>query len=178
MTDGPEPDPPPDPDRGPVEVLWLIKGLGPGGAEHLLVYHAAVRDQHRFRYRAAYLVPAKAHLVPDLEGHGVPVTLLDGPRELDPRWVLRLRRLLTAHPADVVHTHSPYVASVVRVLARTLPADRRPALVYTEHNRWPRHSAATRRFNLATFVLDDAQIAVSDDVRSTIARPLRRSRGT
>ena len=29
-------------------VLWLIKGLGPGGAEHLLVAAARVRDRAAF----------------------------------------------------------------------------------------------------------------------------------
>jgi L-malate glycosyltransferase len=166
MTDTP-------PGEPPVRVLWLIKGLGPGGAENLLVNHAAVRDRRTFSYRAAYLVPAKGHLVPDLEQLGVPVTLLDGGREADPRWALRLRRLLVHQQIDVVHTHSPYVASMTRVLVRTLPDRQRPALVYTEHNRWPRHSRATRAVNLATFALDDAQIAVSNDVRSTVIRPLR-----
>jgi glycosyltransferase involved in cell wall biosynthesis len=45
--------------------------------------------------------------------------------------------------------------------------------VHTEHNRWPRHSRVTRGDNLGTFALDDAQIAVSADVRSTIPAPLR-----
>lgn len=160
-------------DPAPLRVLWLIKGLGPGGAENLLVNHAAVRDRDGISYRAAYLVAAKGHLVPDLEQLGVPVALLDAGREADPRWALRLRRLLLRHEIDVVHTHSPYVASTVRLLVRTLPADRRPALVYTEHNRWPRHSRVTRGANLGTFALDDAQIAVSADVRSTIPAPLR-----
>ena len=54
-----------------IRVLWLIKGLGPGGAEQLLVNHAEVRDADRFDIEAAYLVPWKNHLVPRLEAVGV-----------------------------------------------------------------------------------------------------------
>lgn len=158
--------PPPRADR--VRVLWLIKGLGPGGAEQLLVNQAQAADHDRFDYRAAYLVPWKDHRVEQLEQAGVKVTLLDGPRDIDPRWMLRLRRLLLADPVEVVHNHSPLVASVTRTLVRSLPRDKRPALVYTEHNRWPRHNRYTRLANRLTYPLDDVQLSVSDDVIETI----------
>lgn len=151
-----------------IRLLVLIKGLGPGGAEQLLVGQVNVRDTEAFRYQVAYLVPWKDQLVTQLEAQGVTVIALCGAREWDLRWALRLRRLLVSDPVDVVHTHSPYVAAVLRVLARTLPRARRPALVYTEHNRWPRHAAATRTLNRLTFSLDDRQVAVSDDVRATM----------
>lgn len=157
----------------PIRVLWLIKGLGPGGAEQLLVNHAAVRDRDQFSYEAAYLVAAKSHHAGSLEALGVPVTMLDAGREADVRWAVRLRQLVVDHQIDVVHIHSPYVASVARVALRSLPRADRPGLVYTEHNRWPRHSRATRWANLLTFPLDDAHIAVSEDVRSTITPGLR-----
>ncbi len=164
--------PPPTP---PWRVLWLIKGLGPGGAEQLLVNQARVRDRERFVTEAAYLVPWKEHLVPQLEAEGVEVTCLDGARSYDLRWAWRLRRRLRAKPVDVIHNHSPLVAAVTRLMVRTLPRPQRPALVYTEHNRWPRHNRVTRWANRLTFGLDDAQLAVSDDVRQTIA-PASRDR--
>lgn len=161
----------PDADR--VRVLWLIKGLGPGGAEQLLVNHAEVRDADRFDIRAAYLVPWKDHLVPRLEAAGVQAIPLDGAHEWDLRWAVRLRRHLADHPVDVIHVHSPYVAGVVRPLVRTLARRHRPAIVYTEHNRWPRHSRATRILNRVTLPLDDVDLAVSADVRSTMPPKLQ-----
>jgi glycosyltransferase involved in cell wall biosynthesis len=157
-----------------VRVLWLIKGLGPGGAEQLLVNHAGIRDDEHFDIRAAYLVPWKRHLVPQLVDAGVPTTCLNGSREWDLRWAARLRARLMTDPVDVVHVHSPYVAGVTRVLVRTLPASKRPALVYTEHNRWPRHSRATRALNRLTFTLDDVDVSVSADVRDTMPPTLQR----
>ena len=57
-------------------------------------------------------------------------------RRRDPRWPLRLRRLVADGGFDVVHSHSPVPAVAARLAARTVPADRRPALVTTEHNTW------------------------------------------
>lgn len=162
-----------DDDSPPLRVLWLIKGLGPGGAEQLLVNQARVTDHRAVRTEAAYLVPAKHHRVPELESAGVAVTCLHGEREVDPRWAWRLRRRLRRSPVDVVAVHSPYVAAVTRLLVRTLPGARRPALVTTEHNRWPRHRSLTRWANRLTFALDDHHVAVSAEVVETIPRRWR-----
>jgi glycosyltransferase involved in cell wall biosynthesis len=150
-----------------MRVLWLIKGLGPGGAEQLLVNQARAAAGD-VSYHAAYLVPWKDHLVGDLEAAGVAVTCLEAPREVDLRWTIRLRALIERERIDVVHVHSPYVAAATRVLVRTLPRRRRPALVYTEHNEWPRHARLTRSANRATIGLDDHDLAVSDEVRASM----------
>ena len=55
-------------------VLWLAKGLGPGGMERLLLAHASVADRNRFEYFAAYLVERPHSVVGDLEGLGVRCT--------------------------------------------------------------------------------------------------------
>jgi len=164
----------PDPAH-PIKVLWLIKGLGPGGAERLLASQAATTDHRAFAVTAAYLVPWKDHLVDDLTAQHVDVVCLDGEREWDLRWAHRLRSLLVRREIDVVHVHSPYVAALARLVVRTIPRRSRPAIVATEHNRWPRHARVTRLANRLTIFLDDADLAVSDDVRTTMGpRALRR----
>ncbi len=55
----------------PIRVLWLVKGLGPGGAEQLLLLSARVADRDRFAYRLAYQRPDKTHLVPEFEALGL-----------------------------------------------------------------------------------------------------------
>ncbi len=154
-------------------VLWLIKGLGPGGAERLLVSAAGVRDRDAFDYEAAYLLPWKHHLVDQLERVGVAVHCLDAPRPEDMRWALRLRRLLVTGRVDIVHVHSPIVAAVARPVVRSLPRRIRPRLVSTEHNGWATYGGLTRRLNAWTAPLDDARFAVSDEVRDSMARRLR-----
>jgi glycosyltransferase involved in cell wall biosynthesis len=159
----------PDARSRPVRVLWLIKGLGPGGAERLLVEHARAGDRNRLEYEAAYVLDWKQHLVPELEELGVTTHCLGVSRELNPRWPVRLRALLRRERFDVVHAHSPLVALVARVLVQSLPASRRPAFVYTEHNRWPSYKSTTRVLNELTYRFDDATFAVSDDVRDSVA---------
>ncbi len=151
---------------GPVRVLWLVKGLGPGGAEQLLVSSARVADHSRFTYHAAYVRPDKDQLVPQLAASGVPATLLGGGRWGQLWWPWRLRRLIAGF--DVVHAHSPLVAGVARVAARTIPAGRRPVTVSTEHNVWANFSPPTRMLNAVTAGLDERRWAVSDEVRRSM----------
>ena len=151
-----------------ARVLWLVKGLGPGGAERLLVEHARAGDRARFDYQLAYLLPWKQHLVGELEALGVTTHCLDVRSVADPRWIGRLRRLVRAGRFDVVHVHSPALAAAARPALRLAHA--RPALVYTEHNRWPSHHPLTRLANRVTLRLADATVAVSDDVRRSMGR--------
>lgn len=159
---------------GRLRVLWLIKGLGPGGAEQLLLLSARVVDRRRFDYRVAFLRPDKTHLVEEFNGLGLgPVRLGAGARSARLAWPGQLRRLMAG--ADVVHSHSPVLASVARLVALTLPAVRRPAVVYTEHSEWTGHQPATRWSNALTAPLDDYHWAVSDQVRATVWPRLRDS---
>ena len=152
----------------PIRVLHLIKGLGPGGAEKLLVSAARVRDREAFDYSVVYLLPWKTALVRDLEDLGVPTQCLGVRHEQDLRWLLRLRRLLERQRYDVVHVHSPYVAGMTRLVTRSMPERSRPRLVSTEHNVWSSHTRASRALNTATFPIGDAWLAVSDEVRGSI----------
>ncbi|MGH9115550.1 MAG: glycosyltransferase [Acidimicrobiales bacterium] len=155
----------------PLRVLWLAKGLGPGGAERLLVALAHSVDRSRFQCEAAYLLPAKDHLVGELADAGVPAVCLDAGSTWDLRWAGRLRGLVIAEGIDVVHAHGPYPAAVARVALR--PLKRRPVLVYTEHNSWDGYRLATRFANAATYPLDDARLAVSDAALASVPRVLR-----
>jgi L-malate glycosyltransferase len=152
----------------PVRVLWLIKGLGPGGAERLLAAAARTHDPAAVELHVAYLLPHKDQLVAELGAAGVEVTCLDAPREQDPRWLGRLRRLIRDGRIDVVHAHSPYVAGMARLAVRTMPARIRPALVSTEHNAWSTFARPTRWLNAATHPLDDERFAVSEEVRGSM----------
>lgn len=147
-----------------LRVMWLIKGLGRGGAEQLLVSHAATAGRG-LTYEAAYVLPQKDALVPELTSRHVEVRCLGGGIS----WPKRLRdRLSNDPPVDVVHAHSPVPAAALRLITRTIPTRERPALVYTEHNRWPRYRLTTRLLNRATYGMDDHHILVSEDIRETL----------
>lgn len=157
----------------PVRVLWLIKGLGPGGAEQLLVSSARVADHGRFDYSVAFVRPDKVQIVPALEAAGVPATLLDGGPSGHRSWPWTLRELMKDQ--DVVHAHSPLLAGVARLVARTLPPASRPVTVSTEHNVWGNFSLPTRLLNAATAPLDKKRWAVSGEVRRSMWGRLGRS---
>jgi len=155
------------------KVLWLIKGLGPGGAERLVVSAARLADRSRFDFEVAYILPWKTALVGELEALGIPVTCLGSAGRFDPRWVVNLRRLLRTRAYEVVHTHSPVAAVGARLAARSLARSRRPALLSTEHNSWSSHRPLTRWANRLTFGIDDAHLVVSEDTRRSLPERLR-----
>jgi glycosyltransferase involved in cell wall biosynthesis len=157
----------------PVRVLWLVKGLGPGGAERLLVAAAAAHGRDGFSFEVDYLLPWKDALVGELATLGVPSRCLEVRDERDLRWAARLRRRLLREPVDVLHAHSPYPAGIARLVVRTLPRARRPRLVYTLHNTWGSFARPTRWLCGATYPFDDADVAVSHQVHATLPRRLQ-----
>ncbi len=157
----------------PRKVLWLIKGLGRGGAESLLALSLPHLDRDAFQYEAAYLLPWKKDLLPDFERAGVPVHCLESRRRLDPGLVLRLARLLKRRQVDLLHVHSPYAALFGRVAARLA---RVPAVVYTEHNVLTSYHPATRLLHRLTSRLDTCTIAVSQEVQRSVLNGAQRRR--
>lgn len=142
-------------------VLLLIKGLGRGGAERLVV--GCARLGRRFQYEVAYLLPWKDALVPDLTKAGIPVHCLGADAR---RWVRRLRSLVKERRVDLVHVHSPVLAAAARA---TLPPS--VPILYTEHNVWPRYRRATRWGNALTFSRNAHVFAVSGEVANSIRYP-------
>jgi glycosyltransferase involved in cell wall biosynthesis len=145
-------------------VLIVIKGLGRGGAEQLLLSGVPYLDTASYRYQFAYLLPWKDSLVPELTGAGFAVHCLEGAR--GPGWAGRLRALVRREGIGLVHVHSPVAAAGVRAVA-----GRRTRVVYTEHNLWGRYHPATWAANLATFPRNDHVFAVSETVRQSIRYP-------
>jgi glycosyltransferase involved in cell wall biosynthesis/GNAT superfamily N-acetyltransferase len=155
----------------PVRVLWVVKGLGPGGAEHLLAAAARAHDPSRVHLECAYVVPWKDHLAGDLEAAGVRTHCLSVQRH-DRRWPQRLAALVRGGGFDVIHVHSPLPGSVARAAARTMPSSRRPRVVSTEHNRWETHRLPTRSLNHVSSRFDDAAFAVTEEVKASMRGPV------
>lgn len=152
----------------PARVLLVGRGLGLGGMEQLLLAQVRGGDTDRFSYSVAYVNSDKDSLVGDFETLGIPVHCLSsGSRP----WPLAVRSLLARERFDIVHVHSPLVASVVRVASATMRD--RPLLVYTEHNSWAPYGIPTRWANRLTYRLDDAQFAVSRAAWESVPARLR-----
>ncbi len=154
-------------------VLLLIKGLGLGGAERLLVDVVGHRGRTDFDYEVAYVLSGQNALVPAMRAAGVVVHDLGTSGSTDVRWMLRLRRLLAAGRFDILHSHLPYSAAMGRLVALSLPRRRRPALVYTEHSLWNKAAIVTKALNGSTVALDSALFVVSTAARDTLPPRLR-----
>ena len=145
-------------------VLIVIKGLGRGGAEQLLLSAAPYLDRERYRYQFAYLLPWKDALVPDLAQLEFPVHCLEGGRGIG--WMGRLRQLLRRERIELVHVHSPVAAAGVRATV-----GRQVRVVYTEHNVWSRYHPVTRVLNFCTFPRNDHVFTVSNEVLASVRYP-------
>jgi glycosyltransferase involved in cell wall biosynthesis len=147
-----------------MNILLLIKGLGRGGAEQIVVSSARLGDSSRFAYSVAYLLPWKNAFVRELKEAGVPVTCLDRGKEFS--WLRDLRRLVAQGGIDLVHAHTPVPAIGARLfLPSSVP------IVYTEHNVWERYHRATYWGNLLTYGRNRHVFAVSEHVRSSVRYP-------
>jgi glycosyltransferase involved in cell wall biosynthesis len=89
-----------------IAVCHLIHGLGPGGAEHLLVDLAAIAAGAGLRLSVVSLTrpPARSY-ARDLEGFGVEVRTLGLDHRWDPRALSRGLAACRQLAPDVVHTH-------------------------------------------------------------------------
>lgn len=163
----------------PVRVLLVIKCLDRGGAEMLLLNYvqelqAGAAGQGRpIEVELAVVRSDMRSLAAEFERLGVPVHDLGARSDLDPRWLLRLRRLLSRGGFHVVHSHLPISAAGGRIAARSL-GRRRPALFYTEHSMHGANSRLTRATRWLTGWLDDRVIAVSQTNRAALPAPMRR----
>ncbi len=142
--------------------LWLVKGLGPGGAEHLLLSHARISAEAGRPTEIGFVRHDRAHLVPAFTATGTEVHSLGrgGARFVA---YVRLAGLLARRRGRTVHVHSPSLAPLVRIVAVLT----RSKVVYTEHNRWAQYRLPTRLLNALTYPLDDHRIFVSDGVQQS-----------
>jgi glycosyltransferase involved in cell wall biosynthesis len=149
-------------------VLWLVKGLGRGGAEQLLLTVARELDPALIDAQVGYVLAHKNALVPDLAASGVEAHCLSAPGV---PWPLALRRLVVREDFDVVHTHSPLVAVAARLLT-----PRRTVMLHTEHNMWDRYRWPSRLANALTLRRNRRVFAVSEGVARSM-RPHALVRG-
>ncbi len=156
-----------------IRVLLVIKCLGYGGAERLLVDMVASRDRRAFEYEVAYVLEAEDGLVPNVAATGTPVHSLGAPGNWDLRWMARLRTLIRDGSFDVVHFHLPYTAALGRLVVATIPKDARPAIVYTEHSVWDRMAVLIKVLNRSTIGLDQSLIVVSQAAHDALPAGLK-----
>lgn len=149
----------------PIRVLHLIKGLGRGGAETLLLAGLRQADRERFELSFGYFLPYKDALEESLRSEGGEVTCFEASTEAGILLsVPRLVRHLKSRRIDLVHAHLPVAAVAARLATRLAGVP----LVTTEHGPLERLHPVTRRLDLATWRLQEAVVAVSPQVAESI----------
>lgn len=159
--------------RPRLRILLVIKCLGYGGAERLLVDTVATGDRTAFDYEVAYVLADEDGLVPTIREAGTTVHALGATGNADLRWTTRLRSLLDRSSFDVVHFHLPYTAAIGRLVVATLPRSRRPVVVYTEHSLWNKAAVVIRGLNRAGIARDGSLIVVSQAAHDALPAALR-----
>jgi glycosyltransferase involved in cell wall biosynthesis len=152
-----------------IRVLHVIESLDPGGAERVVLEHAAHRDSTRFAMEVCCVV-RRGPLADAVEANGVPVHLLSRARKIDPGAVMRLASLVSRGRFDVVHNHN-FTALSVGVPAAVLAGAR--AVVRTEHNVLAGVDSHRRFLSRAAALRENAQIAVAEAVRESHVRMRR-----
>ncbi len=150
-----------------VKVLWLIKGLGSGGAERLLTTAITYVYRNAFDYEVAYCFPHDNDLALEFKRADIPVFCLDLKTTFDPRGPYRLFRLLRNRRPQILHIHLPYTGILGRVIGRLVGVR---GIVYTEHSVMEMYHPLTRLLNLLTYPLGRTTIAVSEEVQCSIMK--------
>ena len=149
-----------------VRVLHIIKSLGRGGAETLLVETLRHHDREQFEFHFIYFLPWKDQLVNELHAAGAAsVSCLKATSNMGMLLkVPSLVRYLREKKIDIVHAHLPWAGIVARMACSIAGVP----LLYTEHNIQERYHWTTRWLNKMTFRWQQQVVAVSADVAKSI----------
>lgn len=149
------------------KILILIKGLGLGGAERLIVDSLPYLSREQFDYEFAYMLPWKDFLVPTITKAGFPVHCLGMQKTWHfPLMQRRLQNLIRERNFDLIHADLPVTGVLARLMGRRFGIP----VIYTEHNLQERYHPLTRRANALTFGWNDCVLAVSEEVAASINR--------
>ncbi len=148
-----------------INVLVLIKSLGLGGAERLLIDALPYLDRQSFNYRYTYCVPWKDFLVTHFEHAKLPISCLGMHNwAYLPLALNRLQTLYQQYQFDIIHAHLPMAG----VLGRIVSKRNKVTLIYSEHNLQERYHPLTRWANKLTYHWNSHVLAVSDGVVDSI----------
>lgn len=146
------------------KVLHIIKGLGRGGAERLLVSTIRQHSQ-QYRFDVVYFLPWKDQLVNSLTGLGCQVTCLSASNVLFMLLKLpALCKLIKSRQYDILHGHLPWSGIMARLAGKVTGV----TVVYTEHNIFSKYKLLTRLFNRLTMEWQRVVIAVSQEVAEAL----------
>ena len=104
-----------------TKIIWLIDGLGPGGAEQLMTSLLNFFDRERFEMRVCALQDRGSNLITQkLEQMGIPVDFIYIERLRNPLNIFRILAYLQKHKPDILHTQLEFSDTLGSIAARLL----------------------------------------------------------
>lgn len=155
----------------PPKIVFLIKGLGLGGAERVMLQTAQYLRRQGHGISVINIDPRFYEMMPLFEEAGIRITNIPMTGLLAPFGFIRLCIFINKQNTDIVLAHLP-VAGVAARLSGWLT--NRPVL-YVEHSIVSSYRFVTRLLNRMTYRLNSAVIAVSNAVERSINQTCKRS---
>jgi glycosyltransferase involved in cell wall biosynthesis len=150
-----------------VKILHVIKSLGRGGAEILLVESLMMHNLKQFEFHYIYFLPWKNQIEEQISCNGGKVTCLDAKNNLNILLkVSDLIKYIRENNIDLVHCHMPVTGLVGRYIHQKIKIP----VIYTEHNLQDRYHVITRTLNKLSFNYQTEAVAVSEDVYASIVK--------
>lgn len=154
-----------------VKVLNIIKSLGRGGAETLLVETLKAHDKERFEFYYIYFLPWKDQLAQELRQAGGVVHCIPAHNNIQLiSKVGAIVRFVRENKIDIVHAHLPWAGLVAKMAGKMIGTP----VIYSEHNKQERYHFVTRFLNLVTLNWARVIVPVSQDVELSIRKNKRR----
>ena len=146
------------------KIIHVIKGLGRGGAEQLVLSQVTQHDA-RYSYEIVYFLPFKNQLVSEFECAGCTVTCLNASSSFQVIFKLgSLVKLFRNKNVFLIHAHLPISGIVARLAGRILSIP----VVYTEHNVFNHYNFFTKLVSRWTYGYAAKVVAVSYSVKNSI----------
>lgn len=153
-----------------IKILHIIKSLGRGGAEVLLVEALKLHNQKRYEFHYIYFLPWKNQLVKPLQdGGGTVVNIPAGKNTAILFSVKKIAVYIKEQNISLVHCHLPWAGFAGRLLYKRIKIP----VIYSEHNKQERYHFATRLLNKISFNRQSYAIAVSNDVAVSVKKNIR-----
>ncbi|WP_256686333.1 glycosyltransferase [Halococcus qingdaonensis] len=147
--------------HSPMKVCFLINGLGPAGAETLLLDIVTHTDADADIDYTVCFLEGEDTLVPEFENTGARVVDFEAKFKFDPRAMWRLARFFQREEFDILHTHLPYSQTLGRIFGRL---GGQTTVVSTQHDFRNKYHPVTRTLERVTRPLDTMTVAVSRSV--------------
>ena len=153
-----------------IKVLHIIKSLGRGGAEMLLLETLKKHDKSKFEFYYIYFLPWKNELVNSLEEQGATVINLKANNNLFIICrIVDIVKIIKNYKIDIIHCHLPWAG----IAGRLAGLFSKISIVYTEHNKQERYHSITKWLNKVTYSMQDIVLAVSTDVKDSILKYIK-----